>query len=64
MPAVAAVVRDAGRRRLQHLEAAVLFAQLLQEDDVEDDPADGQQARETTGTAASRVDRAMLRNGA
>ena len=38
------VVGDAGERVLQDLEAAILLGQLLQEDDVEHDPADGHQA--------------------
>jgi hypothetical protein len=42
----AAVFGDAGKRILQHLEAAVLLGQLMQEDDVQHNPANGQQAGE------------------
>ena len=42
----APVFGDAGNRVLQDLEAAVLLGQLMQEDDVQHNPADRQQARQ------------------
>ena len=58
----AAVFGDAGNRVLQDLEAAVLLGQLVQEDDVEHDPANGQQAGEAAqhGRAAGHVGRHVV----
>ena len=42
----ASVLRDAGDRILQDLERTVLLGELMQEDDVEHDPADGHQPGE------------------
>jgi hypothetical protein len=48
----AAVVADPADRTLQHLELARVLGKLVEKNDVEDDPADGQQPNPAPYTAA------------
>ena len=62
----AAVFGDTGDRVLQNFEAAVLFSQLVQENDVEHNPTNGQQTGETAeyGCIRCHTDRhAVSENG-